>query len=380
MADRLQSLPVGEIVVGDRLRKVDPAWVEVLADSMRDVGQIAPIAVRQTFRPGELRPTQWTLVDGAHRIEAARLLGWAEVAVHVTTVDARAELREIDANLIRNELTALDRARFLAERKRLYERLHPETERGANYDPERGGFGESSTKSQSGQPGHTGDAPRFSADAAEKTRLSERTIRRAVQLAERLNPDAVELLAPLPVADKEAELRRLAATDPAHEQVRVAKMLAGHDLPEPAQTVAEAIDLAVHPGSLKTYCSDPAEWRASRKRKQRVSASAAAVDRRHRAQMNELREALGDEMLDPVARVLRATVDLDESQRDILIYAMHMTQDYGPAIDMIVRRWPDIEPPWVPPELRQSAVRVLKTAKAPGYDVQKHPRSGWFDE
>ena len=65
---------------------------------------------------------------GLHRLEACRALGWATIPVTVVATDTlRNELAELDENLVRRQLTALQEADALAWRKELYEALHPET-------------------------------------------------------------------------------------------------------------------------------------------------------------------------------------------------------------------------------------------------------------
>jgi ParB family chromosome partitioning protein len=73
------------------------------------------------------------LVAGLHRLEAARKLNWKEIRCSVfDDMDAdRAELVEIDENLIRANLTPAEEAAHMGRRKQLYERLHPETKHGA---------------------------------------------------------------------------------------------------------------------------------------------------------------------------------------------------------------------------------------------------------
>lgn len=102
----------------DRLRAVNEAYAQVLAAAFQGPGgQRTPIEI---VRRGE----RYRLVFGAHRFRAAEIAGWSEIRAIVTdATDAELRLREIDENLIRHELTALDRARFLLERKRIYEAL-----------------------------------------------------------------------------------------------------------------------------------------------------------------------------------------------------------------------------------------------------------------
>ena len=72
-----------------------------------------------------------TLIAGLHRLEAAKLLGWAEIDCTVTSLDGlQAELAEIDENFIRNDLSALEHGEMLLRRKEIYETLHPETRAG----------------------------------------------------------------------------------------------------------------------------------------------------------------------------------------------------------------------------------------------------------
>ncbi|MFK5977758.1 MAG: hypothetical protein QM488_02595, partial [Rhizobiaceae bacterium] len=67
-----------------------------------------------------------------HRVEAAKRMGQSSIRaiVYVDITDEEARLIEIDMNIAGATLSPLDEALFLAERKRTYERLHPETKRG----------------------------------------------------------------------------------------------------------------------------------------------------------------------------------------------------------------------------------------------------------
>jgi ParB-like chromosome segregation protein Spo0J len=59
------------------------------------------------------------LIAGRHRLEAVRSLGWSEILATVVAFDdVDRMLAEIDENLIRNDLSDLERSEHLAERKR----------------------------------------------------------------------------------------------------------------------------------------------------------------------------------------------------------------------------------------------------------------------
>lgn len=132
MAEILTSiteLPVDGIDMGNRLRPVSPAGVEALKTSIRELGVIKDaIHVRKIKKGGKI-----VLLAGGHRLTAARELrdegtpGFDTIKVVCwTCTDDFAALMEIDDNLAGAELSPLDTAVFLARRKEVYERLHPE--------------------------------------------------------------------------------------------------------------------------------------------------------------------------------------------------------------------------------------------------------------
>ncbi|EEX13695.1 ParB domain protein nuclease [Citreicella sp. SE45] len=131
MAEIIQSiaeLRVDQIVVRDRLRPVSEAGVAALTASISEMGVMKdPIHVRKVKHRGG----EFVLMAGAHRLTAARELGWETIKVTCwTCTDDFARLMEIDDNLAGAELTALDTAVFLAERKRIYEKMNPQTRAG----------------------------------------------------------------------------------------------------------------------------------------------------------------------------------------------------------------------------------------------------------
>lgn len=196
-----------------RLRPADPDRVGALAASINEIGLQQPIIVRRR----DDGSNGLVLVAGAHRLAVGRLLGWTEIpAIWLDIGEAEARLVEIDENLIRNELNELDRALSLAERKRIYEVLHPETAHGKAKKPKK--------SDPVGKVANLATFATYAKDAARKTGLSDRTIRRAVELAGALAPEAITALRGSKIADNQAQLLALAAL-PADQQVTVAGLI-----------------------------------------------------------------------------------------------------------------------------------------------------------
>ena len=227
------SLPaqIDMIEVEDRLRSVDEAAVEHIAESMHRQGQFYPIQIR-TIEPGRFR-----LVAGAHRLAAARELGWTHIeAFLVDDLDEEeARLLEIDENLCRAELIPVHKAHFFAIRKDLYEHLHPETKHGANLVSPNWRHGENTGASPSKR------APSFVEDTASSTPWSPRTIQRYTRIGERLDPDLREALASSPIGHRTQDLERIADMEP-EEQRRLLDRLQSAEEP---------------PGSLSALQKDP---------------------------------------------------------------------------------------------------------------------------
>lgn len=220
---QILALPLARIDVGDRLRPVDPAAVELLALSFQERGQDTPITVRASDVAGN-----FLLVAGAHRYAAASAIGWERMdAMVIEASDDEARLAEIDENLMRRELSALDRAVFLATRQDVYERMHPTAAHGKA--PKNKGLEKRTSLSS---------FPLSFAEAtAERLGLDPRTIRRAVSRT-RIAADVRLMIAGHPVAESGAELDKLAGLTEAQQRL-VAGLLTRAD--KPARTVGAAL-------------------------------------------------------------------------------------------------------------------------------------------
>lgn len=204
------DVDVAKIDVGQRLRPLDQAHVEFLEAQIRELGVLlAPLVL--TEKPGG----RFDLRAGGHRLAAIKRIGWSKVNADVYQANQdEALLAEIDENL-RHELNPLDRAVFLAKRKEIYERLHPEAKRGGNKNV---------LKSKASDQTEMISVWSFAKDTAERVGLTERAIRLAVMIAERLPAEVRSMLAGTAIARKQADLLALAKLSPAQQQ-RALKLL-----------------------------------------------------------------------------------------------------------------------------------------------------------
>ena len=218
------ELQIDQIKIGERKRPVDPQQVAGLAASIRLLGLMNPITVDQDYG----------LLAGLHRLEACKLLGWESIPATicalsdvVDTAALQKELAEIDENLIRNDLSVLERGIQHFERKRIYETLHPET----RHITEKGGPGRGNKTTDK----LSVVLPSYSADAATATGVSERTVRRDTRFGEVLKPYRAEL-ADTETAHNQRELLTLAAlikSKPEQGQAVIAKLVEPRDANKP---------------------------------------------------------------------------------------------------------------------------------------------------
>lgn len=226
-------IPVGAILASDRLRPVDEAWAEALAESIRDHGLEQPIVVRVVRSAQDplenddltigVSPTgyvdHYELVAGAHRLAAIRRLGLDEIPAIIRDLTAdEARIVEIDENVMRRELSELDKSVFLAERSAVWVRLYPDTTHG--------GDRKSRKKQGRNQVANLATWSRFSKDAAEKTGMSERSIQRYCRIAKELGPEAITALRATPLAGNQSQLLLLTRMAPAEREAAIGAAVA----------------------------------------------------------------------------------------------------------------------------------------------------------
>lgn len=188
---QIDKVAVAEVIVRDRLRPVSEAGVESLIASITEIG-----VMKDAIHVRKKKDGQLYLMAGGHRLEAASRLNWVHVPAQVWTdvTDDWARMVEIDDNLAGAEMNALDSAVFLATRKEVYERLHPETRAATG----------AALVSKRWSP-DTSDIVSFVSATAEKFGLSKRQVERIVAAGTALSPRDVAHLrqAPRPVSLKD---------------------------------------------------------------------------------------------------------------------------------------------------------------------------------
>lgn len=168
-------IDIALIRADDRIRQTGEAQVRALMDSIADVGLMNPVTVfaRPIIRNGQTVPG-FGLVAGAHRLEACKRLGLAQIEARVVDLDEQTRIiAECDENLCGTRLSPAEVATFTARRKAAYEVLHPETAHGKASKNKEANFAS------------------FDRDQAERTGAAARTVRLNAERGEKIVPEAL---------------------------------------------------------------------------------------------------------------------------------------------------------------------------------------------
>lgn len=225
---KIQSLPVADIQVEERLRTASATAVASIVSSIQEVGGILqPLLVRR-IKGG------YRLMDGLHRLSAAKEAGLEEVPVQVTECTNDEAIRiEVDANVAGAPLTPLDMAVFLAEHKRLYELDNPEAKRG-----NAGAHGRwNATDKMS--------VASFSANAAEVFDKTDRHIRRLISVGEKLSREEIAQLRSAPNRVQFKDLEHIAKCGAQADRSAICAALGAGE----AKSAKEVLDRKKTPGA-----------------------------------------------------------------------------------------------------------------------------------
>lgn len=271
------QVPVAEIDARTRLRPVSEAGVAALIASITETGVMKDAIHVRRKKGGVL-----VLIAGAHRLEAARQLGWEtiEAKVWADVTDDWSRLMEIDDNLAGAEMGPLDTAVFLAERKRVYERLHPETKAATGAELVARRWNTADTMS----------VVSFAKVTAEKFGISDRHVRRLVEIGSTLSRDEVRWLRAAPGPVRLADLQALAKIGEGRDRSQVCIKLSNG-----AKSAGDAWrSLKIEAGG-EAPVKDPVEEAFTALAKVWARAPMEAKRRFVAAQYEDLLEALEDE-------------------------------------------------------------------------------------
>ena len=96
---------ISDVIVPERLRKLDITKVAELAQSINQIGLLQPIVI----------DTDNNLLAGNHRLEAIKNLGYKKIECRkINLPEQKRKLVEIDENLIFNELSIIEKAEHIA--------------------------------------------------------------------------------------------------------------------------------------------------------------------------------------------------------------------------------------------------------------------------
>ena len=199
---------IGEIKVNAGRREADPEGVQELVDSISKVGLLNPITIDR----------EHTLIAGLHRLEAAKLLGWTEIECTVSSLEGLlAELAEVDENVVRRGLSAVEYSDLLLRRKEIYEALHPDAKNGGDRKSE--DFRTKNFRSDS--------AKSFVQDIAEKLGVTPRTVELQVQMAKNLTPEAKAIIKKANTKITKTDAKKLSRLEPEQQRDAASQLAAG---------------------------------------------------------------------------------------------------------------------------------------------------------
>ena len=195
-----RTVPIKDVHERTRQRAFQPEVAQAIAAMLDAMGGTPRIVCA-------IAPDGYRLIDGKHRLEAMRAAGsdWVEVEViHLdeTDVDASADLHEAMLNLVRAELTALDRMAHLWHARNAHAALYPDASKGGR--PKKSTDDADENRDMLSQFG-------FATSVARHVGLDKRSVNRDVAIYDRLSVETRRRLPNTKLADNASELAALSA-------------------------------------------------------------------------------------------------------------------------------------------------------------------------
>lgn len=182
---------IDQIKIGSNRRPIKDEKVAELIESIKANGLLNPITIDQNFN----------LIAGLHRLTACKLLKLKEIECNIVNYEdpAQARLAEIDENLIRNELTPLERGQLFLEREQIFQKLGLRAKAGDNQHTLKGG-------EMISRP------PKTNQEFAKEVGYSERSLQQDKQIARDIHPELQQIIKDTPLAKSKTELLKIART------------------------------------------------------------------------------------------------------------------------------------------------------------------------
>ncbi len=198
----LRAIPIDSVLLPEGRAVLDDDVVGALASSMAEIGLQVPITVLQIT-------AKYQLVAGAHRLAAAKRLGWSAIDAFVARDEVSAKVWEAEENLLHRKLDVLEHSEWLTQWATL-------------------------VLGDSGQPDHKLGIGRPRGGKAEAARRlpflakSEAAARKEIERAEKiaaLSPEAKQEIRRLGLADNQSALLDIARQLTADAQIAKAREL-----------------------------------------------------------------------------------------------------------------------------------------------------------
>lgn len=170
----ISNINITDININNHRRTTNPAKIKELAESIKEIGLINPITVAR-------QDEKYQLIAGLHRLEAYRYNGECTIPAIVDdkTDELLLKLKEIDENLIRNELHYIERGEHLEKRDEILRELGLRAKSGTNLKNLK-------------TTGELNSPVKTTALIAKEAGISERVAQQEKQIAKSLTPTTKE--------------------------------------------------------------------------------------------------------------------------------------------------------------------------------------------
>ncbi len=225
---QIVMIPINKIEKREGRRITNSEKVQSIAESILVAGLISPITVRRTTEG------LYMLIGGLHRLEAYALLEKEEIpAIVKDSNEEEALLEELDENVMRAELLMLEQCEALSVREEVLKKIGRNSAKLAEFKKKK------------------------VKDLAVQLNLSERTMQRRKQIANKICKEVRDILRATPIAKIQSYLEKISQLSPEEQEKgakRLAERLKEYDNEIPDDDIAKEFSKAfkqVKPNSKK---------------------------------------------------------------------------------------------------------------------------------